>query len=395
MQDIPFLPPTFTLVFDAGNRCVSARANLASGANPSREDLTFFGGEIMGQTEDGAASAQLPLLIAADSPQPWLRLLEKAAAPRRIHLLFPAACFVDAETQAVLAEFDRDSVTLMADGLPTGEEGVQAFAVDVAHGMNGYDGARLHKFKGPHLATGIGDHALHRQCREAGFHWFEGSWLLHPDAGQGARGTTSRSSLLGLLGLVAGDADSHEIEALLKRDPSLSYQMLKLVNSVSFSLTHKIDNFNQAITLLGRRQLQRWLQLLLFAGHYASDTVSPLLGFAACRAALMEALVEAGGGKQDDKDRAFMVGLFSLLDVLFDAAIADLVLPLNLDDELARAIVGHEGRLGRLLDLCIAAESAPGAALAQGLAELALAPEAFVHAQLRALAWASQVCRDV
>jgi c-di-GMP phosphodiesterase len=167
------------------------------------------------------------------------------------------------------------------------------------------------------------------------------------------------------------------------------------VNSVGFALTHKIDNFKQAITLLGRRQLQRWLQLLLYAGQHHNGGPGVLLGYAARRAAFMEAVVEARNGKQDDKDNAFMVGLFSLLDVLFKTPIADLVTPLNLHDEIGRALIAREGVIGRALDLAISTETAPNESLAQHLGELGVTSDAFVRAQLRAVNWAAQVCREM
>ena len=70
----------------------------------------------------------------------------------------------------------------------------------------------------------------------------------------------SRGLLLKLMTLVTSDADTDEIEALIKRDPNLSYQLLRLVNSVAFAPGKKIASFGQAIALLGRRQLQRHLQ---------------------------------------------------------------------------------------------------------------------------------------
>lgn len=391
--DISSFPPTITAVFDARNRCPAARVNLAPGTTPPPGLLALLG--TAKTTGSAAASAiQMPLLIEASDPQWWAQTLGKTLFSCPLHLLLPVECFADPEAQAALAELDGRAVTLMARGIPADDSFFHPLGIDVTPGLNSRVTALLHKIKGPHLAIGVDSHATHLRCLKAGFHWFEGAWLLQPETEHEVRAITSRGTLLNLLRLVVGDADISQIEALFKRDPNLSYQLLKLVNSVSFSLPQKIRSFHHAITILGHRQLQRWLQLLLFAGHYSDGTACALLGVAARRAAFMEALVEARGGRQEDKDRAFMVGLFSLLDVLFNVSIGELVTPINLEDEIARALISHDGILGRLLNLAIATETEPGAALTQGLAELAIAPDVFMQVQLEAMSWAMQVCKE-
>lgn len=204
----------------------------------------------------------------------------------------------------------------------------------------------------------------------------------------------SRGLLLKLMTLVTSDADTDEIEALIKRDPNLSYQLLKLVNSVAFAPGKKIASFGQAIALLGRRQLQRWLQLLLYARQPGSPHASPLLPRAAQRAGLMEALARRQGLLREMQDHAFMVGMFSLLDQLFGEPVAEVIKPLNLPDPVVQGLTLGESPLGALLTAVVASEGQPTAALGEQIARLGISEEDWAAAQVEALRWAVQVSKE-
>jgi hypothetical protein len=200
--------------------------------------------------------------------------------------------------------------------------------------------------------------------------------------------------LLKLMALVTSDADTNEIEVLVKRDPNLSYQLLKLVNSVAFAPNKKITSFGQAIALLGRRQLQRWLQLLLYARQPGSQQASTLLPRAAQRAGLMEALAKRQQLSREMRDHAFMVGMFSLLDQLFGMPVAELIGPLNLPDPVVQGLAQGEGPLGLLLAAVVASDGPPTPALAAVVSSAAISLEDWAAAQVEALRWAVQVSKE-
>ena len=87
--------------------------------------------------------------------------------------------------------------------------------------------------------------------------------------------------------------------------------MLRLVNSAAIAPRSPIESFAQAINLLGRRQLGRWLQLLVYADTDGKKSINPLLIKAATRGRMMELLASK---ESTNSDCAFMVGCFSLLD---------------------------------------------------------------------------------
>ena len=164
------------------------------------------------------------------------------------------------------------------------------------------------------------------------------------------------------------------------------------VNSVAFSLTREISSFGQAITLLGRRQLTRWLQLLLYVQKEGVAGHSPLLPRAALRAALMEALAtDAGVGHPES---AYMTGMFSLLDRLLPGALADLVAPLHLPPDVKGALVARSGPLGSCLEAVTVADNGDSQALARHLQALGIGEDAWTDALVRSYRWAIEVSRQ-
>jgi EAL and modified HD-GYP domain-containing signal transduction protein len=243
---------------------------------------------------------------------------------------------------------------------------------------------------GPHLAHGVNTGQRLAQCARVGYEWFCGDYPLHPIQSTNPDDGSSRKRLMTLLGQLARDAETREIEALLKQDPALSYHLLKLANSAAFAHSTPITSFGQAISVLGRRQLQRWLQLLLYARQQADGLPNPLLPIAAMRAAQMEALAKLQGAERDEQDLAFMTGVFSLLDLLFGMTMEEIVGTLNLPAIAADALLTRTGRFGDLLRM-IEDQPADGAMLAGA----GLSPHAWWGSQLQAYHWAIQVSRNL
>lgn len=203
----------------------------------------------------------------------------------------------------------------------------------------------------------------------------------------------TQTLLLRILAQITRDAETRDIEATLKQDPQLSVQLLRLVNSAAFAPNTRINSFAHAITLLGRRQLQRWLQLLLYASQTKGTEGNPLMISAALRATLMEDLSKATGGDRTAQDEAFMVGMFSQLEALFAQPLAKIIEPLRLAEEISDALLNHGGTLGNLLTVIEAADQGPQAVDA-ALPRTGISREIWCKSQIEALRWAIQVSRE-
>lgn len=229
-------------------------------------------------------------------------------------------------------------------------------------------------------------------CHSLGFDLFQGYYFARPAVLSAKRTDPSQLALIQLLGLVMRDADTQQIEQVFKQHPNLTYNLMRLVNSAACGVRRSIASVSQAIMVLGRKQLQRWLQLLLFTLQSGSTYPSPLLILAATRGKMMELLAARQQHNADYCDEAFMAGILSLVDSLIDKPLADIARELNLGEDLAAALLRREGALGTLLRLV---ESLEHPDLARTLALLqqaeGLSLTDLTAAEINAMSWANQV----
>lgn len=218
-------------------------------------------------------------------------------------------------------------------------------------------------------------------------------FLLTRNSG-GTRADMTRIKLLEMLALIAEDADTGALEDIFRQEPKLSYSLLRLVNSAAIAPRSPITSFAQAINMLGRRQLQRWLQLLVFADPNNGHHPNPLLQKAAARGRLMEQLattIEPRPVVDDLEDAAFMIGAFSLLDVLLHMSMSEILQQLPLSRPVHMALAEQAGPLGKLLQAVSAADSRDLVAAGKALEQCAVRGTSFVDAQLAALNWAARI----
>ena len=217
---------------------------------------------------------------------------------------------------------------------------------------------------------------------------------LSTRASDSQKADTTRVKMLELLSLIADDADNHALEEIFRQEAKLSYSLLRLVNSAAMAPRNPITSFSQAINLLGRRQLQRWLQLLVYADPNDGQHPNPLLQKAAARGRQMEILATRlvpTPEMEHLQDAAFMVGTFSLLNVLLSMATKEILMQLPLAEPVSAALAEHAGPLGQLLSAIEAAEARDLLLAERLLKALGIDSAHHLDAQLTAFSWAARI----
>lgn len=240
------------------------------------------------------------------------------------------------------------------------------------------------------LAEKVETHEQFNQCLDLGFDLFQGYYFAKPSVMEKKKMDDSGSTLLKIMRLLSEDAEQLEIESTFRADPGLTYKLLLLVNSVGTGTRTKIDTIRHAIAILGRQQIKRWVQLALFASSDQRGMENPLVDMAAVRAGFMENMAGCHPGlkrQQDSTEKAFMTGILSVLERVYDIPLDEVVRKLNLSDDVKDALVSRQGMLGNLLYAAELLEELEFTQLGALLDEMGVSSDDVFISQKKAFVW--------
>ena len=246
------------------------------------------------------------------------------------------------------------------------------------------DGTRL-------LAEKVETHEEFHHCRELGFDLFQGFFFCKPEVVRGNHLPTNRVAVAELLAALQDpEVELSTLEKLISRDVTLSYRLLRLINSAYFSLRREVDSVGRALLLLGLDAIRNWATLLTLSS--VEDKPTELVRTAVVRARLCQNL-----GTRADPDTGsdlyFTVGLFSTLDALLDQPLEDALGQLPLSQPVAAALLEGSGTPGAVLACALAYEQGDWRAVETNTC--GIAPASVRDAYLEALQWADDLMREI
>ncbi|HNS93787.1 MAG TPA: HDOD domain-containing protein [Thauera sp.] len=192
-----------------------------------------------------------------------------------------------------------------------------------------------------------------------------------------------------LIARLRADADTHELAELLKQDAALSLRLLRYINSAANALPQSVSSIENALALLGREKLYRWLILLVCSTAAESERGGAALETALVRGRMMELL--AAAHPSAEREALFLVGLLSLIDVILQVPLDKALAPLALSADIDAAVRGKGGPLHDLLQVAIACERTQGDGLAEAAERCGISPEQATECHMQALSWAMQI----
>ena len=219
-----------------------------------------------------------------------------------------------------------------------------------------------------------------------GIQLFQGFWFAKPILITGQSIRPAQANIITLINLIRKQASTDEIEMVFKHDPTLSFNLLRFINSAGFGLNCEITSFRHAIMMIGLKKLFRWAALLMTTSR-VNGVPSAVGNMAVVRGRLME-LLAAELLPPEDCDNAFVVGVFSLLDTMLGIPMNKALESISLPETVVNALLHNTGTLAPFLDLTKACESADDAVFAKTAESLQLTNHQVNWAHLNALAWA-------
>jgi EAL and modified HD-GYP domain-containing signal transduction protein len=205
------------------------------------------------------------------------------------------------------------------------------------------------------VAEKVETYQEYERCQRMGFDYFQGYFLYRPNVFRARRIDSAREVIAQALTAVNNPQTTFaDLDKYLARDVTITYKLLRMVNSAYFSNRVSVRTISQAVSIIGTHYLVGWLTLLLFSS--SENKPHELTVTAMTRARFCEMLAQAKNVSRQHLDIYFVIGLFSVMDAFFDMPLEKALQGLPLSEEIVNALLWYRGDAGRTLETVIAYE---------------------------------------
>lgn len=242
------------------------------------------------------------------------------------------------------------------------------------------------------LAEKVEDAATYHLTKSLGFSLFQGYLFSKPEMMKGRKISTEKISKIQLLQRLSDENYKvKELAKIIATDISLSYRLLKYLNSAFFAFQKKVKSINQAITILGSNHLRQWLAVVILSDLDHTDRASELVFTSVRRACFLETLARESKQPPHSPETMFLLGLFSMLDALLGLSMKQVMEKMPLEDEIKSAFLGTTSKAAEWLQIAVSLDFAEWQSLNVLLAKHRLAPKNVAILFNKASNWANHL----
>ena len=222
------------------------------------------------------------------------------------------------------------------------------------------------------IAYNVETQEAYDKAKELGCTYYQGTFVSEkmPTTVKKVNYLQSNFFLL-MVAVTKDEPDIDEIENIISRDVSLTFSLLRLVNSAYFALRNKARSVKQALVILGLGQLKQWIYLLSFKQDDGSMP-DELIKISFLRATFASELLDYAQDMNISRSEAYLLGMFSTLGKLMRVPLEDALEQLPISDEIKFALLKKEGRTGSLYKLILSYEKADWKTMSSCAAELGI-----------------------
>ncbi len=222
------------------------------------------------------------------------------------------------------------------------------------------------------IAYNIESQESYNLAKSLGCKYFQGAFVSEkmPSAIKKVNYIQSNFFLL-MIAVTKEEPDLDEIESIISRDVSLTFSLLRLVNSAYFALRNRAKSVKQALVILGLGQLKQWIYLLSFKQDDGSMP-DELIKISFLRATFASELIAYATNMPISRSEAYLLGMFSTLGKLMQIPLEEVLEQLPISDDIKNALLYGDGRTGLLYKLIISYEKADWRAMSSAASELGI-----------------------
>jgi c-di-GMP-related signal transduction protein len=229
-------------------------------------------------------------------------------------------------------------------------------------------------------------------AKKAGFLYFQGYFFRRPEILTAHEIPANQLNYLRMLAAVSqAELDVREIENLVKGEASLCYRLLRYLNSAAFGFANEIHSVRHALSILGEREVRRWIRLVATLGAGQGKS-SELVLSAMVRARFCELV--SPKIPHGDSD-LFLMGMLSIMDVILEIPMSQMLDNIPIDQESKAVLLGGASRLRPFYQLMLAQESGEWKTASELAVQLHLAESEVAECYWQAMQWAREVSSGV
>ncbi len=204
------------------------------------------------------------------------------------------------------------------------------------------------------IATKVETDQMLKKVKANSIHYVQGFFFSKPKVLEQEKFDSEAQNIVDLCNKLLQDSDIDDVVLEFEKNPAITIQLLKFINSGAFHFRQNLSSIKQVLTLVGRTKLTQWLMLMVYSNTEQESKRSALMEQVRNRSLLMEYISQLIA--KDLVSEAYFVGVLSLMNVLFHVSLRAVLKEMNVDKQIREALLHKRGRLGEIFNFVLSIE---------------------------------------